>query len=164
MKWIAGIVLTLLIVTGCSNTVEVEQGNKHDELSEMKTASRSYLVNKDYQIVSYEGRAESYELTKQKIISLPYMIYWGLQPVDPSRYVGKTINVEKFIVKNHPLTQGKVDTYVYEVDGQPIGGTSYPHGDTSDGGYWSIDGKTLEELQSKPFQDWSEEWVKKYSE
>lgn len=157
MKWIAGIVLSLLIVTGCSNAEGVEQGNKRNELSKMKTASQSYLENKGYQIVSYEGRAESYELTKQKIISLPYMIYWGLQPVDPSKYFGKTINVEKFIVKNHPLTQG-------EVDGQPIGGTSYPHGDTSDGGYWSVDGKTLEELQSKPFQDWREEWVKKYSD
>ncbi|WP_028609696.1 hypothetical protein [Paenibacillus harenae] len=164
MKWIAGIMLSLLIVTGCSNAEGVEQGNKRNELSKMKTDSRSYLENKGYQIVSYDGRAESYELTKQKIISLPYMMYWGLQLVDPSKYFGKTINVEKFIVKNHPLAKGKVDIYLYEVDGQPIGGTSYPHGDTSDGGYWSIDGKTIEELQPKSYQDWSMEWVNKYSD
>lgn len=91
------------------------------------------------------------------------MMYWGLQLVDPSKYFGKTINVEKFIVKNHPLAKGKVDIYVYEVDGQPIGGTSHPHCDTSVGGYWSLDGKSLEELQPKSYQDWRTEWVDKYA-
>ncbi|MFD1179458.1 hypothetical protein ACFQ3W_24620 [Paenibacillus puldeungensis] len=124
---------------------------------------KGYLENKGFQVVSYEGLAESYELTKQKIVTLPYMIYWGLQLGDPSQYFGKTVNVEKFIVKNHPLSQGKVDVYVYEVNGLPIGGTSYPHGDTSDGGYWSLEGKTLEELQTKSFQDWQKNWINKYS-
>jgi hypothetical protein len=147
-------VLLLVFLIGC---------NERNQLPEEQSVSQSYLESKGYQIVSYEGRIESYELTKQKIVSLPYMMYWGLQLVDPSKYFGKIINVEKFIVKNHPLSKGKVDVYVYEVDGQPIGGTSYPHGDTSDGGYWSLEGKTLEELQPKSFQDWRVEWVNKYA-
>jgi hypothetical protein len=136
--------------------------NERNKLPKEHSVSQSYLESKGYQIVSYEGRTESYELTKQKIVALPYMMYWGLQLVDPSKYFAKTIHVEKFIVTNHPLSKRKVDVYVYEVDGQPIGGTSYPHGDTSVGGYWSLEGKTLEELQPKSFQDWRMEWVNKY--
>ncbi len=147
-------ILLLVFLIGC---------NERNELPKEQSVSQSYVESKGYQIVSYEGRVESYELTKQKIVSLPYMMYWGLQLVDPSKYFDKTINVEKFIVKNHPLSKGKVDVYVYEVDGQPIGGTSYPNGDRSYGGYWSLDGKTLEELQPKSFQDWRLERVNKYA-
>lgn len=153
MKYLIPILLFVLLI-GCT---------KNNEIPKEQSVSKSYLENKGFQVISYEGRAESYELTKQKIVTLPYMIYWELQPVDPSMYFGKTINVEKFIVKNHPLSQGEVDVYVYEVNGQPIGGTSYPHGDTSVGGYWSLEGKTLEELQPKSFQDWQKDWINKYS-
>lgn len=153
MKYLIPILLFVLLI-GCT---------KNNEIPKEQFVSKNYLENKGFQVISYEGRAESYELTKQKIVTLPYMIYWGLQPVDPSMYFGKTINVEKFIVKNHPLSQGEVDVYVYEVNGKPIGGTSYPHGDTSVGGYWSIEGKTLEELQPKSFQDWQKDWINKYS-
>ncbi|WP_340003997.1 hypothetical protein MHH52_18825 [Paenibacillus sp. FSL K6-0276] len=153
MKYLIPILLFVLLI-GCT---------KNNEIPKEQSVSKSYLENKGFQVISYEGHAESYELTKQKIVTLPYMIYWGLQLVDPSIYFGKTINIEKFIVKNHPLTQGKVDVYVYEVNGQPIGGTSYPHGDTSVGGYWSLEGKTLEELQPKSFQDWQKDWLNKYS-
>lgn len=152
MRWFP--ILLLLILIGC---------NERNVVPKEQSVFQSYLESKGYQIVSYEGRTQSYELTKQKIVIMPYMMYWGLQSVDPSKYFGKIINVEKFIVKNHPLAKGKVDIYLYEVDGQPIGGTSYPHGDTSVGGYWSLDGKTLEELQPKPYQDWRTEWVDKYA-
>ncbi|OBZ15531.1 hypothetical protein A7975_31390 [Bacillus sp. FJAT-26390] len=128
-----------------------------------RSEPQSYLEQKGYYIVSNEGIVYSYELTKQKIIELPYMIYWGLQSADPSDYFGKTIQVQKFIVTNHPLSKEKVDVYVYVADHKPIGGTSHPHGDASDGGYWSIDGKTLEELQDQPFQEWREHWVEKYT-
>ncbi|MNR14363.1 hypothetical protein D3C85_1308360 [compost metagenome] len=134
-----------------------------NEIPKEQSVLKSYLENKGFEVISYEGRAWSYELTKQKIVTLPYMISWGLQSDDPSKYFGKTVHIEKFIVKHHPLSQGKVDVYVYEVNGQPIGGTSYPHGDTSVGGYWSLEGRTLEELQTKSFQDWQRDWINKYS-
>lgn len=149
MKYLISILL-LGFVIGCSD-------NKKIPLEQFL-----FLEKMGYRVISYEGRSGSYELTKQKITTLPYSVYWGLQPVDPSNYFGKTINVEKFIVKNHPLNEGKVDVYVYEADGQPIGGTSHPHNDPTDGGYWSIEGKTLEELHNKPFQEWQKEWLNKF--
>jgi hypothetical protein len=149
------IILMLVFSTGCNDGKDASI--EHSE-------SQSYLEQKGYRIVSEEGIAQSYVLSKQKIIELPYMIYWGLQSANPSDFFGKTIQVQKFIVTNHPLNKKNVDVYVYLADGQPIGGTSHPNGDTSDGGYWSIDGKTLEELQDKPFQEWRENWVEKYSD
>ncbi|WP_054025811.1 DUF4830 domain-containing protein [Bacillus sp. FJAT-28004] len=128
-----------------------------------QAVSQSYLEKKGYQVVEKGGQVSSYELTEKKLSVLPYMMYWGLQSVDPSDYVGKTIHIQKFIVTNHPLLEENVDVYVYLADGQPIGGTSFPNGDISDGGYWSIDGKTLEEVQGKSFQDWREVWAKKYT-
>lgn len=146
-------VFLLLFLLGCTESNEIPK-----EQSTMK----DFIENKGYQVISYEGLAETYELTKEKITELPYIMYWGLQSVEPAQYFGKTINVEKFLVKNHPLSEGEVDVYVYEVDGQPIGGTSFPHGERLYGGYWSLDGKTLEELQSKSFQDWQADWINKY--
>ncbi|WP_256217374.1 DUF4830 domain-containing protein [Paenibacillus sp. OV219] len=150
-------ILVLVLLMGCAESSKIPGEQSVNE---------SFLKNKGFDVISYEGRAESYVLTKQKVSDLPYMLYWGLQSVDLSKYFGKTINVEKFIVKNHPLRQAEaeVDVYVYEVDRQPIGGTSYPHGETSVGGYWSLEGKTLEELQDKPFQEWQKEWMNKYKD
>lgn len=153
MKYLFPILLFVLLI-GCT---------KNNEIPKEQSVSKSYLENKGFKVISYEGRAESYELTKQKIVTLPYIMYWGLQSVDPSDYFGKTINVEKFIVVNHPLSQGEVEVYVYVSDGNPIGGTSFPHGEKLDGGYWSLEGKTLEELQPKSFQDWKKDWINKYS-
>lgn len=153
LKYIISTLLLILLI-GCSGSSKIPQE---------KLFLKSYLENKGYQVTSYEGRAQSYELTQEKIVTLPYMMYWGLQTVDPSPYFGENINVEKFIVTNHPLTKEKVEVFVYEAGGKPIGGTSYPHGNISfDGGYWSIDGKTLEEIQLKSFQAWREDWVNKY--
>ncbi|WP_334072056.1 MULTISPECIES: hypothetical protein [Paenibacillus] len=145
------LVLLLILVVGCT------------QISKEQSALKSYLEEKGYRVLSYEGRVDSYQLTKQKIVTLPHMIYWGLQTVDPSNYFGKTVYVEKFTVKNHPLAQGKVEVYVYVVDGKPFGGTSNPSGEELMGGYWSLEGKTLEEIQLKPFQEWQHDWLKTYS-
>lgn len=82
--------------------------------------------------------------------------------MNPSDYIGKTIHIQKFTVTNHPLSKGKVDVFVYLADGQPIGGTSFPYGDTTDGGYWSIDGKSLEDIQGMSYQEWRKSWTEKY--
>ncbi|MDQ0061454.1 hypothetical protein [Paenibacillus harenae] len=148
-------IMAFVLLVACSG---------RNELPIERSTAIAYIEEKGYKVISYEGQSSSYELTKEKLIRLPYMMYWGLMPFDPADYIGKTVNIEKFIVTNHPLAKGKVDVYVYEVNSVPIGGTSFPHGDKSDGGYWSLEGKTLEELQPKSFQDWREEWVNKYSE
>ncbi|WP_312112929.1 hypothetical protein [Brevibacillus reuszeri] len=153
MKYLLSI-LSLLFLMGCTDSSDIPKE---------QSALKDFLENRGYQVISYEGLAETYELTKEKITELPYIMYWGLQSVEPALYFSKTINVEKFLVKNHPLSKGEVDVYVYEVDGQPIGGTSFPHGEKLAGGFWSLDGKTLEELQTKSFQDWRTDWINKYS-
>ncbi|MBT2292627.1 hypothetical protein J7E73_26525 [Paenibacillus albidus] len=32
------------------------------------------------------------------------------------------------------------------------------------GGYWNLEGKTLEEIQPKSFQEWRADWMDKYAE
>lgn len=153
MKYVISILLFVLFI-GCS---------ENNEIPEEQLFLKSYLENKGYRVISYEGRIDEYELTKEIIVSLPYMMYWGLQSSSPSHYFGKNISIEKFIVTNHPLTARKVDVYVYNVDERPIGGTSYPHGEAlSAGGYWSLEGKTLEEVQAVSYVEWSKDWIHKY--
>ncbi|MBM7564546.1 hypothetical protein [Paenibacillus sacheonensis] len=156
MKVLLSILLFALLI-GCTD----RRDTPRDQLE-----NKRFLENKGYHVISYEGRADRYELTRQKLVALPYMMHWALQPVDPGDYLGKTVDVEQFIVDDHPLAEGKVDVYVYVVDRRPIGGNSYPHGDASDGGYWSLEGKTLEEIQpkSKSYQEWRKDWVDRYSE
>jgi hypothetical protein len=159
-------ILFLVFFIGCSEHDELP----HDEIPKEKIIFQNFLEKKGYQVVSYEGRVNRYELTKQKMIELPYMQDWGVQSVDPSQYFGKTIHVEKFIVKNHPLSKlplfnGKVDVFVFEVDGKPIGGISFPHASEAlDGASYSLEGKTIEEIHHKSFQEWRTEWVNKYAE
>ncbi len=133
-----------------------------------------FLEQMGYRVLSYEGQAEQYQLTKARLTSLPYMIYWGLQTVDPASLLGKTVTVEQYLVTNHPLDQwtpdnsgpgaGKSTVYVFVIDHQPIGGTSYPATDDAlGGGYWSLDGRTLEEVhQIKDFPAWKEAWMKRF--
>lgn len=149
------IVLLMVIITGCT---------AKEEYPEDVRVVAEYVEEKGYDIVSYEGRGQSYLLTKDIITMLPYMLYWGVQTFDVSVYLGQRIEINNFIVKNHPLSEDKVDVSVFVVENQPIGGTAFPHGDTSDGGYWNLDGKTLEEIQTKPFQEWKADWETLYAE
>lgn len=158
MKYRISVLIGLLVmsfVTGCT----AEQ--KFPE--EMRVVAE-YLENKGFDIVSYEGPSQSYVLTKDIITELPYVMIWGVQSFNVSDYLDQRIETEKFIVKNHPLSEDKVDVYVFLVENQPIGGTAFPHGDISDGGYWNLDGKTLEDVQSKPFQEWLADWKIRYAE
>jgi len=69
-------------------------------------AAVTFLEQKGYRVLSYEGTIETYQLTKARLLTIPDMIYWGLQTVDPAPYLGKTVEVEKYIVTNHPLDTG----------------------------------------------------------
>lgn len=46
-------------------------------------------------------------------------------------------------------------------EGNIIGGYSYPNANVS-GAFSSIDGKTLEEVTGLSFQQWQDNWKKKY--
>ncbi|MCG0276866.1 MAG: hypothetical protein L5655_12075 [Thermosediminibacteraceae bacterium] len=91
-KFLIYLLTICLMLTGCGA-----------EENENVKVAREYLKSMGFRIVSYEGTAEEYVLTKEKLTRLPYMQYWGLQREDPGKYIGKTITVEKFIVRNHPL-------------------------------------------------------------
>ncbi|MBD2869060.1 hypothetical protein IDH41_10755 [Paenibacillus sp. IB182493] len=153
--------LLLAMSTACAAAANEE---KQVPLRDSRAnASQALLEAKDYKVNSYEGVAHSYTLTKEKLTELPYMMYWGLQSVDPLNYVGKEIIIDKFVVEDHPLAKGKVEVYVYSSEGQPFGGTSVPYRRRDDGGYWSMDGKTLEEIQPKSFQEWQKAWMARYT-
>ena len=82
----------------------------------------------------------------------------------PIKHIHETYG---FTVDNHPLqkrdSNGRngVNLYIMITDGKVIGGYSYPDGDVN-GAYSSLEGKTLEEVTGLSFQQWSEEWKKKY--
>ncbi|MEK4327941.1 hypothetical protein MKZ24_18265 [Paenibacillus sp. FSL R7-0297] len=170
------IVLTLMTLlfslTGCSAS------HSATTLDHNATAAKDYLESKGYKVSSYEGSSEVYTLTKEKLMNLPYSNYWGLQTEDPSVYLDKEVNVQKFIVTNHPLdnwkstsakpenivkSKGKTAIWIYVVDNQAVGGHSYPVIDQAmDGGVWSLDGRTLEEVHSMSYKAWLEQWEAKF--
>lgn len=131
-------------------------GCQQKELSQKATIAKDYLEEQGYEILSYEEPLMSYTLTKKKLEDLPYQIYWSLPGNNPNPYFNKEVQIEKFIVKNHPLddweccdgikSRGKVYVYVYIVEGTVVGGTSFPFLAKKDevlgGGYWSLDGRS----------------------
>ncbi|MCR8645714.1 hypothetical protein NV379_24035 [Paenibacillus sp. N1-5-1-14] len=155
-RWLSVFLLFLLI--GCN------------QIPKDRLTAKLFLEQKGYKMVSYEGHPENYELTSEKLIAMPYMMVWGLQQLNPKSYIGKMIHVEKFIVSNHPLSRGNVVVNVFEVEGKPVGGTSIPYSDSNfvmAGGCWSLEGKSLEEIQgetfqSKTFQEWRADWISIY--
>lgn len=149
MKWNKMLLLVLATVWGLMGCQEV----KPEDLSQTASVAYEYLEQQGYEVLSYEKHQENYTLTESKVETEPYNIYWKLPGNDPSLYFGKTVDVETFIVKNHPLddweggnglkSKGKVYTFVYVVEDEVVGGTSFPYGlKNAAGGYWSLDGKT----------------------
>lgn len=164
--------LTLLIVlflVSCGSEKITDQNG---------VTAKEFLKSKGYKIESYEGNTENYVLTKEKITKLPYMQNWGVQKEDPSKYLDKEVHVQKFTIKNHPFdhwestsknpenivkSKGMTNVWVYVVDGQAVGGTSYPVIDELMlGGSYSLDGKTLEEVHHQNYRDWFDQWTEKY--
>ncbi|MDQ0913859.1 hypothetical protein [Paenibacillus sp. V4I5] len=171
-KFVLILTVILVCLVGCSNSQSVNKSNESD------TVAKDYLQGKGYKVILDEGISETYTLTKEKLMSLPYSHYWGLQSEYPSKYLSKEVKVQKLTVTNHPLdnwkststkseniikSKGKTNVWVYIVDNQAVGGHSYPHIDQQMyGGVWSLDGKTLEGVHSISFKDWSEQWKEKF--
>ncbi|WP_127532833.1 hypothetical protein [Paenibacillus kobensis] len=153
MKWIYA-ALIAIVLTACSANASTYSGEY--------PAAHRYLEDKGYEVLSYEGHVASYQLTRRMLVEPPYMLAWGLQPVNVDDYIGAQIEVDKYVVRHHPLQDDSVDVYVYQSEGRPFGGISFPHNNSSAGGGWSIDGLTLEQLQPLPYPDWSAAWLAKY--
>jgi hypothetical protein len=166
MRYLGLLVCMTLFLIGCSTNSQVES-----QMTPVESTISQELQHTGYQVIEAKGKTEEYQLTKEQLSKLPYSIYWGLQAVDPTPYIGKTVQVYKFIVTHHPLdnwtsgtvkAKGQSEVYVFYVDNKIVGGTSHPVVDEQlQGGYWSLDGKTLEEVHGKGYQTWRKEWMEK---
>lgn len=136
-----------------------------------KTAE-DYVKSQGYKINTPIGEIQKYTLEKSKLYgaaeTVPYQQVWGVQAVEPDKYFGKEIIVYGFTVKKHPLQErdenakNGVNIYVMVSEGKTIGGYSYPNANVS-GAFSSIDGKSLEEVTGLSFQQWQDNWKKKYT-
>ncbi|BBI33652.1 hypothetical protein [Cohnella abietis] len=139
------LLLVVTILSGCRAT-------ENQELTENAEIAKLYIEKEGYIVLSYESNVSTYVLTKDMVKTLPYSMYWTLPGNDPKPAYGKTVSVEKFIVKNHPLdnyksgnakSKGKTEVYVHLANGEVVAGTSFPvMNEQLSGGYWNINGKT----------------------
>ncbi|KMT22562.1 DUF3139 domain-containing protein [Clostridium cylindrosporum] len=117
----------------------------------------NYIKKHGYTIFKLFAEVDRYKLDgsmfKNTKDNIKYKQVWSVQGVKPDHYFGKEVVVMGFKVRNHPLQKRDINAkegvnlYVMIVDGKAIGGYSLPTLDTV-GGFYSIDGKTAEELKS----------------
>lgn len=105
------------------------------------------------------------------------MKLWAVQQTEPESYLGKEIVTYDFIVSGHPLEkkfasiykQNNYDTSVMVMfaDGKVIGGGSTPKSKNKlivmTGGYYALNGDSLEEVTNMSYSEWLEEWKQKYA-
>ncbi|WP_409250784.1 hypothetical protein V1502_11470 [Bacillus sp. SCS-153A] len=75
-----------------------------DKLDADGEIARQYLLNKEYDIISYEGSQE-YSFTKEELGDLPHLAICAVQPFSPDSYGGKVIKQEILIVEEHPISK-----------------------------------------------------------
>ncbi|TCI72332.1 MULTISPECIES: hypothetical protein [unclassified Exiguobacterium] len=152
-----GILLAVVLLAACSDA----SGKPEPTLGADAKMAEAYLEEQGYELVSYKGnRTSSFE--KSDLLELLTRSTWEVQTTPPDEYIGRNIRQEHFIVRNHPL--GQANVFVMMVDGEIIGGTSFP--DSAEplvGSSYSLDGKTSEELHPD-YWTWREQWETKYSE
>lgn len=169
--------LILALVSGCSDSgvnqqVQPQESKVVYEADE-KTAE-DYVKSQSYKITSQKGEVHKYILEKSKLygatLTIPYAQTWSVQKVEPDAYFGKEITVYAFTVKNHPLEKTYKESSGANVaimlsEGKVIGGYSFPvfPKPGAVGAPYSLDGKTREEVTGLSYQEWGENWKKKYA-
>lgn len=158
-----GMILAVFLLAACSN----ESDQPAPTLGADAKVAQAYLEEQGYEIVTYEGNGTS-SFEKADLLELPTRSTWEVQTTPPDDYIGRDIRKERFIVRDHPLDEvaelGQTNVSVMMVDGEIIGGTSYPDSAESlTGASYSLDGKTAEELHPD-YMEWRSEWEAKYSE
>lgn len=158
-----GIIMCALMLAACSN----ESEQSEPKLGADAKVAQAYLEEQGYEIVSYKGNGTS-SFEKADLLELPTRSTWEVQTTPPDDYIGRDIQQEHFIVRDHALDEvadlGQTNVTVMMVDGEIIGGTSFP--DSTEplmGASYSLDGKTAEELHPD-YMEWRNEWEAKYSE
>jgi hypothetical protein len=153
------------LVVSCAST---NQSYSKYTGSDDKEIGLNYLKDMKYEIIEELGFAEEVLAKKEDLIKQQYQRIWGLQKVEPLDYVGKTIKVYGYTVKNHPLdniegnNKKQTNIWIMIEDGKMIGGYSFPDNEHLRGSLYSLEGKTLEEVTKMDFQTWREKWVEKY--
>ncbi|MDQ0192302.1 hypothetical protein [Paenibacillus wynnii] len=157
-----GILISLfaLIFVGCGRQVAGDE-----------KIARQYVEEQGYDVDFQLGEVYSYTLDKSKLFgsteSLPFQQAWGVQQAEPDLYFGKKVIIYGFTVSDHPLDEiyhAKTNVYVMLSEGKVIGGYSFPDVEGMAGSYYSVDGKTLEEVTGLSYSEWSEKWGKKYGD
>lgn len=154
------ILILIILFPGCSSERNPEIGSE-------------YLKHRGYDVISYEGNIETYQLTKETLTQLRYLLLWSVQKTNPVDYLGKQVYVEKFIVKNHPLdawrsallhSLGKTEIHLFIIGNKVVGGISAPviKGDNTKiaSNIYSLEGKNITEVHSMDFNTWKEQLLK----
>lgn len=137
-------------------------GCQDKDLSKTAVIAKDYLEEQNYKVLSYTGKEifshngyqENFKITEDNINNSRWKFSHSVADGNPEQYIGKVIDIESFIIKNHPLdhwkshsglkSKGKTYVFVFVVEGKVVGGTSFPFmpkGYDEDGGYWPIDGR-----------------------
>jgi hypothetical protein len=158
MKKLLGIVLVLLflIITGCNNS----SATGDDEGTAVK-----YIKNQGYEIITQNGDIQKYTLEKSKLQTMQYQQICGVQKIDTDKYLGKEISTYCFTVEKHPLEKiykVKTNIFIMFSNGKLVGGYSFPN-EKLFGVVYSLDGKTVEEVTGLSYEQWRDNWEKKYS-
>lgn len=161
------VIASLMIFSSCSSCNGIKTDNIKNNSNEKLAIT--FLKSKGYNLVSKDGEVSKYVLKKNYLLKLPYQQYWGVQKINPDKYINKTIETYKFIINNHPLDNYKNNknkqtiAWIMICDNKVIGGYSLPDVENFSGGAYSLDGKTIEETTGLSFQNWLKQWTKKYS-
>ncbi|WP_051348488.1 hypothetical protein [Peribacillus kribbensis] len=168
MKWLLSLIVFVVVLTGCTK-------DPSPTLTHNGSLAKSYLNEKGYIILSFQGQS-TYSFPRRGLAGNDHdQDEWSVQRVKPDEYIDKKINIETFHVKNHPLDKmfksekgylGKTRVDVWMYNGKIIGGTSFPvlnERASIVGGFYSLDGKTGEEIH-RDYRAWLREWQKKYQE
>lgn len=82
---------------------------------------KTFLSKRGYTVESYCGKVEEYVLSEELLKDKVYSLQWQSQAVDFKEYFRDKIEVEKLIVRNHPLDNWKAEPLVVKnVDGNII--------------------------------------------
>ncbi|MEK3683652.1 hypothetical protein [Paenibacillus sp. FSL R10-2736] len=162
--------IILLLFTAC---------NKKDSnrIQDDERAAAEYVNSLGYKIIVNEGETSRYTLSREMFSDLSYMKLWAVQQTEPESYLGKETVTYDFIVSGHPLEkkfasiykQNNYDTSVMVMfaDGKVIGGGSTPKSKNKlivmTGGYYALNGDSLEEVTNMSYSEWLEEWKQKYA-
>ena len=142
--------------------------SKAMEADNMEQAAQELLEEKGFQIVASGGKNEVYVLDRDRLAHPNYAQMWGVQKVDEEAYLGKSVEIYEFLVKDHPLlieVEGaeRIKVWVMVCENEIIGGYTFPnYDDPHYGGVYSLEGKTLEEVNEIRFQAWKKDWEEKY--